>query len=206
MGRISRCRSHPTGGRSRAPQTPPAASGGTLRFPTRGTPPPTGSSAPSRSPATASRSTASTGNRCTCSYSWCRRRTGPATTSAPSKRSSAPCATTTSCGNWIECSDPLHEVEALLARRRVAGVVEIEDHEVEVRRLEALEGLGRRAGRRDLVALVQQQEPERVDDVLLIVGDQDSRWCRVRHACLDLRRIQPTAGARRFRLLFARYD
>ena len=58
----------------------------------------------------------------------------------------------------VERPDALHQVEAFLARRRVAGVVEIEDDEVEVRRLEALEGLGRRAGRRDLVALVEQQE------------------------------------------------
>ena len=39
-------------------------------------------------------------------------------------------------------------VEAFLARGGVAGVVEIEDGEVEIRRLEAFEGLGGRTGRR----------------------------------------------------------
>ena len=72
----------------------------------------------------------------------------------------------------IERLDPLEQVEPFLPGRRVARVVQIEDREIEVGRLDSLERLGRRARLDDLEPLVEEQQPQRVEDVRLIVGDQ----------------------------------
>ena len=73
------------------------------------------------------------------------------------------------------------ELEALAAGRRVARVVQVEQHRVEVARCERREHRRRRAGRLDLVALALEQQAERLEDVGLIVGDEDvggGRWVR----------------------------
>ena len=68
----------------------------------------------------------------------------------------------------------LEQLEPLLARRRVARVVEVDERHVEVRSLERGDELGRRGGGGDVEALAAQQQLQRVEDVDLIVGDQDA--------------------------------
>ena len=81
----------------------------------------------------------------------------------------------------IDGADPLDQVEAFLTRGRVAGVVEVEDGQIEVGRLDALDRLDRRARLDHLEAFVEEQQAQRVEDVGLVVGDQDAGWTRVGH-------------------------
>ena len=79
------------------------------------------------------------------------------------------------------------EVDALAARRRVAGVVQVHQHEIEPRPLHGREGgLGRVHGV-DVHPLRLQQQAERVDEIRLIVGDQDAggQDAGGRHDCAD---------------------
>ena len=69
----------------------------------------------------------------------------------------------------------LHQVEALLPRRRVARIVHVENRGVEVRRLNPLDDFRRRARRHDVEPFVAQEQRQRVQDVVLIVGNQNAR-------------------------------
>ena len=71
--------------------------------------------------------------------------------------------------------DALQQVEPLFAGRRVAGVVEVHQHDVVVAHLEGAQDLLRRGGRVDGVALGLEQEPQRFEDVGLVVGQQQAR-------------------------------
>jgi hypothetical protein len=86
----------------------------------------------------------------------------------------------------IQGADPLHQVQSLLAGRRVARVVQVENGQVEVGRLEAFDRLARGARGRHVIPLVAQQELEGVEHVRLIVGDEDARGLRI---CHGLRRV-----------------
>ena len=61
------------------------------------------------------------------------------------------------------------------------NLVKIEDRDIEVLPVETLERFARRPGGDDFVAFVGQQEPERVQDVGLVIGDQDANRCGVGH-------------------------
>ena len=75
------------------------------------------------------------------------------------------------------------EVEALLAGSGVAGVVEVEEAAVELLLGEAEEDFVGGAGGFERVAFGAQEEVERVEDVGLVVGDEESAggW----HKCLS---------------------
>ncbi len=81
----------------------------------------------------------------------------------------------------IQGTDPFHQVQAFLAGRGVAGVVEIEDREVELRAFEPFQGFPWRARGRDLVALVGQEHSQCVQDVDLVVGGEDPDRCGLSH-------------------------
>ena len=74
----------------------------------------------------------------------------------------------------IDRLHPLEQLEPLLAGRRVARVVEVDERDVEVRSLERGDELGRRSGGGDVEALAAEQQLQRVEDVDLIVGDEDA--------------------------------
>src|SRR5262249_32521286 len=61
----------------------------------------------------------------------------------------------------------------LLAGGRVARVVQVHQHRIEVRFLECGQDARRRRSRHELEAFPPQQEPQRLEHVRLIVGDQD---------------------------------
>ena len=82
----------------------------------------------------------------------------------------------------------VQEVEPLLARGRVARVVEVHQEDVELLVLERGDDAGRRGGGVDLVALGLEQQPQRLEHVGLIVGDeQPARRRRGAGALADLR-------------------
>ena len=119
----------------------------------------------------------------------------------------------------------VQEVEAFLARGRVAGVVQVHQEDVELLVLERGDDAGRRGGGVDQVALGLEQQPQRLEHVGLVVGDEQPArrrrgagalaifgqvetrrkgvgrmhaWCRQRE-CYSLRRAcaGSTARARR---------
>jgi len=69
----------------------------------------------------------------------------------------------------------VQQVEPFLARRRVARVVEVHQHGVEVARLQRRENTGGRFRGLDLVLLAFEEQPQRLQHVGLIVSDQDAR-------------------------------
>jgi hypothetical protein len=72
--------------------------------------------------------------------------------------------------------DALQQIEALGARSGVARVVEVHQDDVVVLQLQRPQQLLRRRGGVDDVALGLQQQPQRLDDVGLIVGEEQA--CR----------------------------
>ena len=85
------------------------------------------------------------------------------------------------------------QVEPFLARGRVARVVEVHQHRVELVAVDRLENRRRRSGRLDPVALALEEQPQRLEDIRLIVRDQDARrstvsdrigvWSSTGHRC-----------------------
>ncbi len=69
------------------------------------------------------------------------------------------------------------EVEAFLAGRRVARVVQVHQDRVEVPGLDRVQQRRRRAGGLDAVAFGLEQEPQGLEHVGLIVGDQNGGVC-----------------------------
>ena len=65
------------------------------------------------------------------------------------------------------------QVEAFLAGGGVARVVQIHQDDVEVAALERAQQLLRRCRGLDVEAFALQQQPQRLEDVGLIVGEQD---------------------------------
>ena len=75
----------------------------------------------------------------------------------------------------VERADPRDRIETLVARRRVARVVQVHQHRIRRTRAQRADerlGVIERFGR---VALAFQQQAERFGDVALIVSDKDSR-------------------------------
>ncbi len=66
------------------------------------------------------------------------------------------------------------QLEAFLARRRVARVVEVDQHHVVVALAERGERRRRRLDGVDLITLTLEQQPEGFEDIALIVGDEDT--------------------------------
>jgi hypothetical protein len=71
--------------------------------------------------------------------------------------------------------DALQQFKALLSRRGVPGVVEVHQEDVEVLHLECAQELLRRGCGIDRIAVRLQQQPQRLEDVRLIVGEQQAR-------------------------------
>src|SRR6185312_5340690 len=74
----------------------------------------------------------------------------------------------------VECLELLEQLEAFLAAGRVARVVEIDEDEREFAGLNRLEDGGGRFYGFNLVTLGLEEEPERLEDVRLVVGDEDA--------------------------------
>ena len=72
------------------------------------------------------------------------------------------------------------QLEAFLARRRVARVVEVDQHHVVVTLAERRERRRRRLDGVDLITLSLEQQPQGFEDIALIVGDEDA-WGSGRH-------------------------
>jgi hypothetical protein len=70
----------------------------------------------------------------------------------------------------------VQQVEPFLPRRRVPRVVEVHQHGVEVARFERREDARGRLRGLDLVLLRFEEQAERLENVLLIVGDEDARF------------------------------
>ena len=71
--------------------------------------------------------------------------------------------------------DARKQVQPFFARSRVAGVVQIDERDVELACLDRREDAGRRRGRLQLKPLAFQQQPQRLEHVRLIVGDENAR-------------------------------
>ena len=67
------------------------------------------------------------------------------------------------------------QIEPFLTRGRVARVVQVHQHRVELVAVDRLENRGRRSGRLHPVPLALQEQAERLQDVRLIVRDQHTR-------------------------------
>jgi hypothetical protein len=76
----------------------------------------------------------------------------------------------------IALVDLLQQVETFAARRGVAGVVHVDEHEVEVALPQRAQHSPGRGGGLDRVALGLEQQAERLDDVRLVIRDQDRGW------------------------------
>ena len=72
------------------------------------------------------------------------------------------------------------QLEPLLARRRVARVVEVDQDDVVVALAERCQRRRRRLNRVNLVTLPLEQQTEGFEDIALIVGDEDA-WRSRRH-------------------------
>ena len=75
----------------------------------------------------------------------------------------------------VESLDAREQVEAFLARGRIARVVQIDERDVELARLDGREHPGRRRRRLELESLGLEQQPQRFEDIGLVVGDQHAR-------------------------------
>src|SRR6185437_10365186 len=67
------------------------------------------------------------------------------------------------------------QVEPFAAGGRIAGVVHVEQHRVEVAALEERERRTRRAHRLDVEAGALEEQAKRLEHVGLVVGDEDAR-------------------------------
>ena len=74
----------------------------------------------------------------------------------------------------VELANAGEQIEPLLAGRRVAGVVQVDERGVEVARFEGRERAGGGGGRLALEALALEEETQGLEDVLLVVGDEDA--------------------------------
>ena len=97
----------------------------------------------------------------------------------------------------IEALGPREQVQAFFARRRVARVVEIDQGDVELTRLDRRQHTGRRRRRLELKSLRLQQQAQRLEDVGLVVGDEDSRLTRAHGMPRVLRRVARAPGLAR---------
>src|SRR5947208_14533688 len=77
-------------------------------------------------------------------------------------------------GRRVESLEPREQIESLRPRSRVAGVVHVDQEGVEVALVEGGEDGAGGGGALDLVALAFEKELERLQDVLLIVGNEDA--------------------------------
>ena len=69
----------------------------------------------------------------------------------------------------------VQQIQAFLAGGGVAGVVEVDEDDVEVAGLQRRDDACRRRRRLDPESLGLQQQPQRFEDVRLVVGDQNAR-------------------------------
>ena len=91
--------------------------------------------------------------------------------------------------------DPREQVEAFLARGRVARVVQVDQGDVELARFERREHAGRRRRGLELEPFRLEQQAQRFEDVGLIVGDEHARLARP-HRMPDVLRRRRCAGSR----------
>ena len=75
----------------------------------------------------------------------------------------------------IDALDARQQVQAFFARRRVARVVQVDQRDVELARLERGEHAGRRRRGLEVEAFGLEQQPQRLEDVRLVVGDEHAR-------------------------------
>ena len=75
----------------------------------------------------------------------------------------------------VDGLDARQQVDALASGRRVAGVVEVHQQEVERPGGNGRQGGLRRTDGVDVNVLALEEEPQRIDQVRLVVGDQDAR-------------------------------
>ncbi len=95
---------------------------------------------------------------------------------ASTARSTVPQAVMTMTGSVsVDLLDPREQVEAFLARGRVARVVQIDERGVALTGLQRRQNAGGRAGGLAFQALALEQEAQGLEDVALIVGDQNPR-------------------------------
>ena len=95
---------------------------------------------------------------------------------ASTARSTVPQAVMTMTGiGDVELLQPRQERQALLARRRVARVVQIDQGDLEVARLDRRQHAGRRRRRLDVAALGFEQQAKRLQHVGLVVADENPR-------------------------------
>ena len=74
----------------------------------------------------------------------------------------------------VELLEPREQREAFFARRGVARVVQIDQRDVEIARVDGGQHAGRRRRRFDVAAFRLEQQPQRLEDVGLVVGDEES--------------------------------
>ena len=64
------------------------------------------------------------------------------------------------------------QIQPFLPGGRVAGVIQVHQHHVEIARLERRQNPRGRCGRFDLESFALEQQPQRFEHVRLIVGDE----------------------------------
>jgi hypothetical protein len=74
----------------------------------------------------------------------------------------------------VESLDARQQIDSLAARRRIAGVVQVHQQQIERARGDCRERSLRRPHGVDVNAFALEQQAQRVDQVRLVVGDQDS--------------------------------
>jgi hypothetical protein len=89
----------------------------------------------------------------------------------------------------IDALDAREQIQPFFARRRVAGVVQVDQRHVELARLDRREHAGRRRRGLELEALGLEQQAQGFENVGLIVGNQHARICGARRA----RRVERVA-------------
>ena len=105
---------------------------------------------------------------------------------------------TTTGSDVVGRVDAAQQVEPLLARRRVARVVQVDEHDVVVALASSAVSTARgRVDGVDLVALALEQQPQRFEHVGLVVGDEDAGRRAVTRPSLGGVMVQPRrAGGR----------
>ena len=76
----------------------------------------------------------------------------------------------------IDALDAREQVEAFLAGRRIPRVVQVDQRDVELARFDRRQHAGGGGCRLELEALGLEQQPQRFEDVGLVVGDQHARF------------------------------
>ena len=107
---------------------------------------------------------------------------------ASTATSTLPQAVITTTGSvGIDALDARQQVEPLFARRRVARVVQVDQRDVELARFDRGEHAGRGGRGLEREAFGLEQQPQRLEHVRLIVGDQDARFAGARRVPRVLR-------------------